>query len=118
MFQPDGVANTQYIGPVFRLRDLVAALRASRRASPHETVPATSARQRIGPESGPVHLPDTGFLRLPAVLAVFPVSRSKWWDGVKAGKYPPAVKLGPNTTAWRVEDIRRLVQQYATEARA
>lgn len=41
-------------------------------------------------------LPETGFLRLPEVLALFPVSRS----------------LGPNTTAWRAEDIRRLIHHY------
>jgi predicted DNA-binding transcriptional regulator AlpA len=55
-------------------------------------------------------------MRLRAVLTVFPVSRSAWWDGVKKGKYPAAVKLGPRTTAWRVEDIRRLIGQYAGNA--
>jgi predicted DNA-binding transcriptional regulator AlpA len=55
-------------------------------------------------------LPETGFVRLPAVLQVFPVSRSSWWQGVKDGRYPKAIKLGPHTTAWRVEDIRSLIE--------
>lgn len=55
------------------------------------------------------HLPETGFLRLPQVLKVFPISKSSWWAGVKAGQYPKPVKLGPKTTAWRVEDIRALI---------
>jgi prophage regulatory protein len=55
------------------------------------------------------HLPETGFLRLPQVLRVFPISKSSWWAGVKAGQYPKPVKLGPKTTAWRVEDIRTLI---------
>ncbi len=55
------------------------------------------------------HLPETGFLRLPQVLKVFPISKSSWWAGVKAGQYPKPVKLGPKTTAWRVEDIRTLI---------
>ncbi|MBL8419827.1 MAG: AlpA family phage regulatory protein [Dechloromonas sp.] len=55
-------------------------------------------------------LPETALLRLPQVLAVFPVSRSGWWAGVKSGKYPPAVKLGPRTTAWRASDIRALIE--------
>ena len=55
------------------------------------------------------HLPETGFLRLPQVLRVFPISKSSWWAGVKAGQYPKPVKLGPKTTAWRVEDIRALI---------
>lgn len=59
----------------------------------------------------PQTLPDTGFVRLPQVLAVIPVSKSSWWEGVKAGKYPQPVKLGPNTTAWKVSDIRALIEQ-------
>ena len=54
-------------------------------------------------------LPETGFLRLPQVLKVYPVSKSTWWAGVKKGRYPPSVKLGPKMTAWRVEDIRELI---------
>jgi predicted DNA-binding transcriptional regulator AlpA len=53
-------------------------------------------------------LPETGFLRLPQILAVFPVSRSTWWAGVKSGRFPPSVKLGPRATGWRVEAIREL----------
>jgi predicted DNA-binding transcriptional regulator AlpA len=64
-------------------------------------------------------LPETGFLRLPQIVgdskaqppvpALIPVSRSTWWAGVKSGRYPRPVKLGPRITAWRVEDIRRLI---------
>jgi len=64
-------------------------------------------------------LPETGFLRLPQILgdaravpplpALIPVKRSSWWAGVKTGRYPKPVKLGPRTTAWRVEDIRAFI---------
>lgn len=54
-------------------------------------------------------LPETGFVRLPVVLKVFPVSKSTWWQGVKDGDFPQPVKLGPKITAWRVEDIRELI---------
>jgi len=54
-------------------------------------------------------LPETGFVRLPSILQVYPVSRSHWWAGVKEGRYPKPVKLGPKITAWRVEDIRGLI---------
>lgn len=59
-------------------------------------------------------LPTTGFLRLPQVLAPngpMPVGRSTWWAGVKSGHFPKPVKLGPRTTAWRVEDIRALIER-------
>lgn len=56
-------------------------------------------------------LPETGFVRLPTILQVFPVSRSAWWQGVKEGRYPASVKLSPRCTAWRAEDIRALIQE-------
>jgi len=42
---------------------------------------------------------------------IIPVSRSHWWAGVKAGKYPAPVKLGARTTAWRSDDIDRLIAE-------
>jgi len=56
----------------------------------------------------------TGFLRIASILAPrgpIPVSRSTWWAGVKSGRYPKPVKLGPRITAWRVEDIRDLIER-------
>ncbi|WP_246499010.1 helix-turn-helix transcriptional regulator [Microvirga soli] len=44
-----------------------------------------------------------------------PVSRSTWWAGIKDGRYPKPVKLGPRITAWRVEDIRALIAGAANE---
>lgn len=63
--------------------------------------------------SNQVELPQTGFLRLPGILAPrgpIPVSRSTWWQGVKDGRFPKPLKLGPKITVWRVEDIRRLIE--------
>lgn len=57
-------------------------------------------------------LPESGFVRLPEVLKVFPVSKSTWWAGVKDGRFPKPVKLGPKMTAWRVEDIRELIASF------
>jgi len=56
----------------------------------------------------------TGFLRLSSILAPrgpIPVSKSTWWAGIKAGRYPKPVKLGPRITAWRIEDIRALIEK-------
>jgi prophage regulatory protein len=57
-------------------------------------------------------LPETGYVRLSQILQVFPVSPSTWWLGVKEGRYPQSVKLGPRTTAWRAEDIRELLERF------
>ncbi|QTB49339.1 helix-turn-helix transcriptional regulator [Burkholderia pseudomallei] len=48
-------------------------------------------------------------LRLPEVLKIIPVSRATWYEGVKTGRFPAQVKLGPRIAAWRRSDIDRLV---------
>ncbi|MBF0383685.1 MAG: AlpA family phage regulatory protein [Magnetococcales bacterium] len=75
---------------------------------------------------GPGSLPSTGFVRLPLIIgnpkakppipAVIPVSNSSWWNGVASGIYPKPVKLGPRTTAWRVEDILKLIEKLGGQA--
>lgn len=63
-------------------------------------------------------LPETGYLRIRDILgnpkanipAIIPISRSAWWLGIRIGRYPKPVKLGPRTTCWRVEDIRALIE--------
>lgn len=50
----------------------------------------------------------TGFYRLPTVLNKIPVSRSAWWAGIKAGRYPAGLKIAPRTTAWLQSDIEDL----------
>jgi prophage regulatory protein len=64
----------------------------------------------------PHALPSAGFVRLASIVAPhgpIPVSKSTWWDGVKTGRFPKPIKLGPNTTAWAVEDIRALIARLA-----
>ena len=56
-------------------------------------------------------LPETGFIRLPQVLAIIPICKSSFYDGIRKGIYPAPVKLSERTSAWRVEDIRKLIEQ-------
>lgn len=69
-----------------------------------------------------MQIPEKGFLRLPQIIgnpkakppvpAIIPVSKSTWWQGVKTGRYPQPVRtLGERITLWRVEDIRKLIEQ-------
>ncbi len=55
---------------------------------------------------------EIGLLRLPRVLQLIPVSRSTWLSGVKSGRFPPAVKIGQRTTAWRSADIAALLRSF------
>jgi len=74
-------------------------------------------------------LPKTGYLRLPHIIGnpkadppiapLIPVSKSTWWAGVRSGRYPqPTRALGARITAWRVEDIRALIDAASPEAAA
>lgn len=66
-------------------------------------------------------IPEKGFVRLkqiigdpkaePPIPAVIPVCKAAWWNGIKAGIYPPSIKLSRNTTVWRAEDIHRLIDE-------
>ena len=57
-------------------------------------------------------LPSTGYIRLPNVLEIIPVSASTWWAGSISGRFPKPIKLTPRTTAWKVEEIRALIDSY------
>lgn len=60
-------------------------------------------------------IPAFGFLRLPQVLAIFPISKSAWWDGCRTGRYPKPIKLGPRTTVWKAEDIKEFIERVSAE---
>jgi len=55
-------------------------------------------------------LPETGFLRLAQILRLIPVCKATFWNGVKSGRYPKPFKNG-RCTFWRVEDIKKLIEQ-------
>ena len=54
-------------------------------------------------------LPNGAYLRLAQVLTFIPVSRSAWYAGIHAGKYPPPVKLGVRTSVYKLVDIKKLL---------
>ncbi len=66
-----------------------------------------------------MNLPETGYVRLPQIIGdckknitgVYPVSRSSWYAGIQTGIYPKGVKLSKRCVAWRVEDIRALIER-------
>lgn len=69
-------------------------------------------------------LPETGFLRLNQIVGnkknntppIIPVGRTTFLNRVKEGVWPKPVRLSPNTVAWRVEDIRALIEEIGGAA--
>jgi len=66
-------------------------------------------------------LPETGFLKIwhiignpkaqPPIPALLPVGRTTFLNRVKNGTYPQPIRLGPRSVAWRVSDIRALIEK-------
>jgi predicted DNA-binding transcriptional regulator AlpA len=71
---------------------------------------------------------EVGFLRLyqiignpkaiPPIQPIIPVKKSCWWAGVKSGRFPQSYKLSSGITAWRIEDIRSLVDGISSRGAA
>ena len=65
----------------------------------------------------PHQLPESGFLRIWQIIgskdkntpALIPIGRTTFLNRVRSCEYPQPVRLGKRTTAWRVEDIRKLI---------
>jgi predicted DNA-binding transcriptional regulator AlpA len=72
-----------------------------------------------------VQLPMSGFVRLsrivgdphanPPIPALVAVGKSSWWLGVKNGRYPKGIKLGPRTTVWSLQAIHDCIQKRVVE---
>jgi len=70
-------------------------------------------------------LPTVGLARLeqiigdpkaePPIRPLIPVSKSSWWAGVRSGHFPPSVKVTKGVSAWRWEDIHRLLESLRPE---
>ncbi|WP_286952853.1 MULTISPECIES: helix-turn-helix transcriptional regulator [Aminobacterium] len=65
---------------------------------------------------GDVTMPEFGFLRLPDVLKIIPVSSATWYNGIREGRFPKGIRITGNTVGWRVQDIKALVRKIEEEA--
>ena len=57
----------------------------------------------------------TGYIRIPEILNLIPISKSTWWNWVNEGKVPKGVKLSSRVTAWRKPDIHALMASFDNE---
>jgi predicted DNA-binding transcriptional regulator AlpA len=63
-----------------------------------------------------MHFVDNHFYRLRDIVrptGVFPFCASTWWAGVKSGRYPKPIKLGPRITAWSGADLNALLATFS-----
>jgi acyl dehydratase len=67
------------------------------------------------------NLSQSGYLRLSQIIGnpkanpplppIIPVSKSTWWAGIKTGRFPKPVKLGPRITVWSAQDIFDFIEK-------
>lgn len=58
-------------------------------------------------------------IRLPEIIGnkktgekgLLSIGATTWWMGVRAGRFPKPVKLGPRTTAWRESEVLEIVKR-------
>jgi len=49
------------------------------------------------------------------IAPLIPVSKSSWYAGIAAGRFPQPVKLGKRAVAWRATDIQALLVKPGSE---
>lgn len=74
----------------------------------HDNDNTAAKGQVLGPSA---KLPETGLVRLSRVLELIPISRSSFYAGQAKGLYPRPVAIGSRARAYRVEDIRALIEK-------
>ena len=54
--------------------------------------------------------PGRRLIRLSEVLKIYPVSRSTWYEGVKAGAYPQSIPLSRRAVGWWEDEVIRVAE--------
>ena len=76
------------------------------------------SKQRNKTTYKPAPLPDEGFVRLPSVLSVLGISKTSFYAGIKAGKFPKGKLLSERCRVWSSQEIRNLLSQIENESAA
>lgn len=60
-------------------------------------------------------LPTEGFVSLPQVLLMFPVSRKNLQWMVESGTFPQPKIIGPRTSLWDVRELREFKKKLSEQ---
>lgn len=70
---------------------------------------AKEKNQVYAAQEAPQSRETTRLLRIREVLKRYPVSRAAWYAGMRDGRLPASVSIGPKSVAWRESDIDSLI---------
>ncbi len=54
-------------------------------------------------------------MRIPQILAVMPVSKSKFWLMVQKGEFPKPIKIG-RSSFWTAEQVQAFIEERARQS--
>lgn len=54
-------------------------------------------------------------VRLPQILKILPISKSKFWQLVKSGEFPKPIKIG-RSSFWTMEQVQIFIQERTMQA--
>ncbi|CAK7033822.1 MAG: hypothetical protein DELT_00473 [Desulfovibrio sp.] len=60
-------------------------------------------------------IPQEGFIRLPQLLHLLGIKKSKMWQMVKDEKFPSPKKLGKRTSVWDIGEVRAAIERISRE---
>jgi predicted DNA-binding transcriptional regulator AlpA len=61
-------------------------------------------------------LPDAPVVRVAGACARYGISKATLYNWLRTGNFPQGMKLGPNTLAWRLEDLLRWEESRVSAA--
>jgi prophage regulatory protein len=57
----------------------------------------------------------TTLVRLPQILKVLPISKSKFWQLVRSGEFPKPIKIG-RSSFWTLEQTQAFIKEKAMQS--
>ncbi|OZA76647.1 AlpA family phage regulatory protein [Polynucleobacter sp. 39-46-10] len=60
-------------------------------------------------------IPPVTLMRIPQILKVMPVSKSKFWLMVQKGEFPKPIKIG-RSSFWTIEQVQSFIQEKVDQA--
>jgi len=59
-------------------------------------------------------IPPITLMRIPQILKVMPVSKSKFWLMVQKGEFPKPIKIG-RSSFWTIEQVQAFIKDKAEQ---
>jgi len=60
-------------------------------------------------------IPPITLMRIPQILKVMPVSKSKFWLMVQKGEFPRPIKIG-RSSFWTIEQVQAFIREQSAQS--